>query len=72
MLLCLHLVLTSGCKKHEETKSEAPSQAVQANAITAPKAKFNSKSAGYTNWWLEWSKDLMVGGYQRAGKKDPK
>lgn len=62
------LVFLSGCGKPEN----APGSAHRRGSISAPKAKFHTKAPGYTNWWADWSKELYLGGYEKAGKKDAK
>ena len=67
------LLILAGCGKEKEAQAPAsPVAKPQHAAVTAPKARFHSKAPGYTNWWLEWSRDTYGGSYQRAGKKDPK
>jgi hypothetical protein len=65
--LALLSCLWNGCGKVDTTPVEV---IATPQKITAPKAKFDSSSRGYTNWWLEWSKEVHVGGYQKAGRKD--
>jgi len=69
--LAASVCLTIGCSRKDETPVEVI-RATPAPKVTAPKAKFHSKSPGYTNWWMGWSKEIHVGGYQKEGTKDAK
>ncbi|MBI2929640.1 MAG: hypothetical protein HYY24_28600 [Verrucomicrobia bacterium] len=68
-LLLGWLLSASGCGRQNEPSTQHRPPPVP---VTAPKAQHHSRSPGYTNWWLAWSKELIEGGYQQAGRKDPK
>ncbi len=67
-LFCALLMVVGCSKKKDETVAVKP----QTISKEAPKAKFHSGSPAYTNWWLEWSGEIYLGGYKKAGKRDPK
>jgi hypothetical protein len=68
VLLAAVLLLTAGARRNN-----APAAGTATNQVVdAPAAKFDPKDPGYTNWCLEWSSNIYVGGYQRAGQKDAK
>lgn len=65
--MCGLLPLVSGCGKKRAPGAEI---ALSSGPEGWPKAKYGSKSPGYADWCLVWSKELCVGGYQQVGVKD--
>lgn len=64
------LALGVACRRQDATADFVFS--VVEHPVTAPPAPFHSRAAGYTNWWYAWSTNIHVGGYLRAGQRDPK
>jgi hypothetical protein len=63
------LLLAAGCGQRMDPRAEV---ALPKWSSGLAKPPFEPKTAGYTNWWLQWSKDMFVGGYQNSGAKNPR
>ena len=68
-LWCMIALLAAGCGQRLDPKAEL---ALPPPPSQVPPAQFQPNSAGYTNWWLQWSRELCVGGYQQVGTKHPR
>jgi hypothetical protein len=66
LLLSAVVLVTAGARRNGAAAGAATNL-----TINAPAGKFSPQDVGYTNWCLDWSQDIFMGGYQRAGRKDP-
>jgi len=67
--LCGLLPLVAGCGKKRAPGAEI---ALSPAPKGLPKIPFDSKSSGFANWCLTWSKDMCVNGYEQFGSKNPR
>ncbi len=68
ILLCGCVFLIISCGKKRDARAELKLK----RASGLPEMQFAPGSAGYSNWCFTWTKEIYVGGYQQAGRRNPR